>query len=334
MTKLSDNLTPSLLLVEQDDTAVVAPAAGQQRLFIDEADGLLYLKDDADAVTAVGGAGGGDVATDTIWDAAGDLAVGSGADTAAKLTIGSTGQVLTVAAGTAAWAAAASSAWDADLTHVVIRDECFFRPIADAYPGALLAVYGGTGAILAAGAASSGHPGILSLSTGTTTTGRCGLGGSAGGEIILGGYALSFAAVVKIPTLSDGTNTYTAAFGLGDGTAPHDATDAVRFVYGSAVNGGKWQLSTMASSSETVADSGVTVDTNWVLLQFTVNAAGNSVEFFIDGSSVGTMVDTIPTTANVTALQPGGIRKSAGTTARTVLIDFYQYVFDPTAARS
>jgi hypothetical protein len=40
------------------------------------------------------------VATDTIWDAAGDLAVGSGADTAAKLTKGADGTVLTIDAAT------------------------------------------------------------------------------------------------------------------------------------------------------------------------------------------------------------------------------------------
>lgn len=44
------------------------------------------------------------VASDTIWDAAGDLAVGSGADTAAKLTKGSDGQVLTVVSGVLTWA--------------------------------------------------------------------------------------------------------------------------------------------------------------------------------------------------------------------------------------
>jgi hypothetical protein len=54
--------------------------------------------------------GGGGVATDSIWDAAGDLAVGTGANTAAKLTMGSALQVLRVnAAGTALeWAAAAA----------------------------------------------------------------------------------------------------------------------------------------------------------------------------------------------------------------------------------
>jgi hypothetical protein len=53
---------------------------------------------------------GGAVATDSIWDAAGDLAVGTGANTAAKLTMGSALQVLRVnAAGTALeWAAAAA----------------------------------------------------------------------------------------------------------------------------------------------------------------------------------------------------------------------------------
>jgi hypothetical protein len=38
--------------------------------------------------------GGGAVATDTIWDAKGDLAAGTGADTAAKLTVGSNDTIL------------------------------------------------------------------------------------------------------------------------------------------------------------------------------------------------------------------------------------------------
>jgi hypothetical protein len=42
-----------------------------------------------------GGSGSGAVATDVIWDAKGDLAVGTGANTAAKLTVGTNGQVLT-----------------------------------------------------------------------------------------------------------------------------------------------------------------------------------------------------------------------------------------------
>lgn len=48
---------------------------------------------------------GGSVATDAIWDAAGDLAVGSGANTAAKLSIGATnGMSLRRVSGAVAWA--------------------------------------------------------------------------------------------------------------------------------------------------------------------------------------------------------------------------------------
>lgn len=47
--------------------------------------------------------GSGDVATDAIWDAAGDLAVGSGANTAVRLAKGTDGQVLGVVAGSVAW---------------------------------------------------------------------------------------------------------------------------------------------------------------------------------------------------------------------------------------
>lgn len=52
---------------------------------------------------ATGATGPGDIATDTIWDAAGDLVVGTGANTAAKLTKGAEGKVLTAGASTVSW---------------------------------------------------------------------------------------------------------------------------------------------------------------------------------------------------------------------------------------
>ena len=69
-----------------------------------------------DALAAAGG-GGGDVATDAIWDAAGDVAVGTGADTAARLAMGSALQVLRVNAGATAleWAAAGGGPDTVDL---------------------------------------------------------------------------------------------------------------------------------------------------------------------------------------------------------------------------
>ncbi|HUW15681.1 MAG TPA: hypothetical protein VMW94_01270 [Actinomycetes bacterium] len=105
MTKASDNIFPRLLVSEGGSTTT--PASGNVTVYA-KADGLLYQKDDAGTETLLAGAAApGAVATDAIWDAAGDLAVGSGADTAARLAAGTEGHVLTIASGVPAWAAAA-----------------------------------------------------------------------------------------------------------------------------------------------------------------------------------------------------------------------------------
>lgn len=81
----------------------VTIAAGSVALV--ECDGTNVL-----AATTSGGAG--DVATDAIWDAAGDLAVGSGANTAARLAKGTALQILRVNAGATAleWATPSTAA--------------------------------------------------------------------------------------------------------------------------------------------------------------------------------------------------------------------------------
>lgn len=99
MPKASDNVFPRLLISEGGSTTT--PASGNVTVYA-KADGLLYSKDDAGAETALGGASGA-VATDTIWDAAGDLAVGSGANTAARLAIGAAGGAVSRINGAVAW---------------------------------------------------------------------------------------------------------------------------------------------------------------------------------------------------------------------------------------
>lgn len=102
MTKASDNVFPRLLISEGGSTST--PSSGRVTVYA-KANGLLYAKDDAGTETALGGSAGS-VATDAIWDAAGDLALGTGANTAAKLAIGANGYVLTSNGTTASWAAA------------------------------------------------------------------------------------------------------------------------------------------------------------------------------------------------------------------------------------
>jgi hypothetical protein len=87
------------------DVAGITPAKGS--VVISDASNLkaLAVGTDGQVLTADSAqsnglkwaaAAGGDVATDAIFDAKGDLAVGTGADTAAKLTVGSSGQVAMV----------------------------------------------------------------------------------------------------------------------------------------------------------------------------------------------------------------------------------------------
>lgn len=80
------------------------PASGKVVVYA-KSDGLMYSKDDAGAETLMSSGTGGSVATDAIWDAAGDLAVGSGSNTAARLAIGATnGMALMRVSGSVAWA--------------------------------------------------------------------------------------------------------------------------------------------------------------------------------------------------------------------------------------
>ena len=104
MTKASDNEFPSVLFDEQPSD-VSTPATGFWRAFF-KSDGM-YVIDDAGTVTGPfgTGGGGGDVATDPIWDAAGDLVVGTGANAAARLAIGATnGMDVRRVSGAVAWA--------------------------------------------------------------------------------------------------------------------------------------------------------------------------------------------------------------------------------------
>jgi hypothetical protein len=73
-------------------------------------DGDVLTFDNATQTWIPGAGGGGDVATDVIWDAAGDLAVGTGANTAVRLAAGSENHVLTIVGGEPAWAAPGAGA--------------------------------------------------------------------------------------------------------------------------------------------------------------------------------------------------------------------------------
>ena len=87
-------------MTTQDDI-IVGGASGVPARLAKGTDGQVLTVDPTThhLVWATPTAGSGDVATDTIWDAKGDLAGGTGSNTAARLAVGSNGQVLTADSG-------------------------------------------------------------------------------------------------------------------------------------------------------------------------------------------------------------------------------------------
>lgn len=216
--------------------------------------------------------------------------------------------------------------------HFVVREECFFKALGQYYDGAVIHQPTGSGATIAAVAdAQASHPGIISLTTGTTTTGKIGMMLNNNGGLILANGKVRAGIVFRIVTaLSDGTQTYTVRLGLFNDPGQEPA-DGVYFRYTDSVNAGEWQGVGRTSDAETTLDTNVAADTNWHTFEFEVNAAGSSVEFFIDGTSVGTVASNIPT--STLRFAPCNIIKSAGITARIFHLDAYWYALEFTTAR-
>lgn len=95
MTKASDNPYPSILIEEASEPT--APASGHQRLYIDSATHTLHRVDENGDEVDLEAASSGIPAS--LFDAKGDLIAASAADTAARLAVGTDGQLLSADSG-------------------------------------------------------------------------------------------------------------------------------------------------------------------------------------------------------------------------------------------
>ncbi len=267
------------------------------------------------------GAGGGAVATDTIFDAAGDLVVGTGSNTAARLAVGEFGSKLT-SDGTTAF-------WDTLSTTIELKEEFFTSANTIDTPFG----YGGTlNAAFQYGDAS--HWGVIRFrSTGADQYLFTGTGVET---VQLGAGVCYVEWILKTPgAASNGTDTYTIIAGLGDSTGGAAQTDGVYFRYTHSVNAGKWERVTESNTSEEAVDTTVAfaADT-WVRLGFKVTNAAD-VEFFINGSSVGTnTTDANIPNGSARVLSPLWVYdRTAGTTETDMFIDAFRMVFKPSTPR-
>lgn len=172
--------------------------------------------------------------------------------------------------------------------------------------------------------------GILVSSTGSTTTGSAGIGNAEATAVVLGTRVHRLTCMAKIPTLSTVAETFRVNIGFHDSRTAALPTDGLYFSYIHSASSGRWTCEGY-SGGGTVGgsvDSGITADTNWHTFEITVNAAGTSATFKIDGTTVSTRTTDIPTgTGNATAANVF-ILKSAGTTSRNLYVDMLALEID------
>lgn len=203
----------------------------------------------------------------------------------------------------------------------LIKSECYFQAVGNIHEGGITQAVSGTGAATSTATAEANHPGIIQLSTGTTTTGSCSLTQSGTGKVFIPdtGTTLTAGVIAKIPTLSDGSQGFRVLLiGLG----------AMVFRYDLATTGANWQA---RDFNNVDTDTGVAVDTGWHYYEMVLTGT-TDCKFYIDGSLVHT--ETSIGTGAAEILTPATITKAAlGGTARTLLLDAYWYQIELTSNR-
>lgn len=173
--------------------------------------------------------------------------------------------------------------------------------------------------------------GMWSLTTGSTATGRVSQVTGVN-QNYFGQGAWVWEMYVKIPTLSNGTDTFKVYAGWGDVTGAGDFTDGVYFTYTDTESSGNWSANAANNSVRTQTSTGV-APSGWQQLRIEINAAGTSAVFKIGGTVVATITTNIPVTSGRESGFEFKIEKSVGTTARTLLVDYFHAYFIPTTVR-
>ena len=253
----------------------------------------------------------------------------SGTIDIARIPTGTSGS--TVALGNHTHAAADVTSGTFDIARIprpgVLVPSTMYMTWNDFISGSVIpwtALQNGTGAGLAyTQNGPDDHPGVLTLGTGTTATGRAGVGSNNTDAFVFGTrlHVLS-TSVLIVSSLSTATERFAMEIGFLDnlGGAP---TNGAYFSYSDNANGGKWLCTCNTALGSTSVDSGITVaHSTWYRLDIEVNATATSVVFKIDGSTVATITTNIPTTTSERVGVVVQQRKSVGTTARSSRCDY------------
>lgn len=136
----------------------------------------------------------------------------------------------------------------------------------------------------------NGHPGLLS-SPGGSTAGSMFLSNALTYTFILGGGVIVVNWVFKIGTLSVGGTRYAFRCGIGG------QTNGCYFEYSDNLNAGNWVFRTAKGGVQTTTNSATVATVGWHNAQITINANASSVNYTMDGVSLGNITTNIPIVA-------------------------------------
>jgi hypothetical protein len=169
--------------------------------------------------------------------------------------------------------------------------------------------------------------GVLQIDTGTTSTGRAGVG-SASINHMWNRASLTwyFGARIALEALSvAGLETFSTRIGFGN-TLPIGAGDSLNgayFRYTDSINGGRWECVSVKAGALNAVDSGVVADVNYSI--FEIELDGGVINFLINGNQVYQETNPlyIPNLATETFGFGWKIEKSVGATQRNLSADWY-----------
>lgn len=264
----------------------------------------------------------------------GDLLVAGAAGAPSRLPIGSNGQALQIVGGVPAWAPNASGFanpmtaagdlivggvggaagrfplghmlgtlavhpngslfWRSDRT-VATLEEDFLSATTTSWK------YTGTGTGASASVASDNAApgcGVVRLKTGTTATGFAIVhaGTPTPSQYLMGSTPTLYRTYVRMPTLSDATESFRVFAGTAAGYASNINTiDHICFTYHHAEDDGEWRLTCRSGGAETsVRGVPVVADANYRLEWY---FDGTQVTGWVNGVNIGSISTNIPTAA-------------------------------------
>jgi hypothetical protein len=274
----------------------------------------------------------------------GDLLYASSTSQLSKLGVGNSSEFLTVSSGLPVWGTVSPSSTDSQ-TFSLFSDFDLSKQVdggvsnQPADQNGASAEISGTEFINDT-TGDTEHPGIAYATTGSSSSGY-GYVTSFGNRtkstpgVVLGSGTYDLTIFAKVDTLSTSSQRYTAFIGFSDKRPSVAGTpNGCWFEYVDNVNSGNWQIKTATSSTTTTANTSTAVDTNWHKFKVSVNAAATSVSFYIDDVEVANspITTNIPTADIVYCVVI--IKKSAGATPRSILVDYMQLDIALTSPRS